>query len=152
MASWPRSYTQCVLPSVVLGMAFLTFFVEAGYLGHNIRSKPKHKSDFYKQVKKLNTIRSFLIRKFDNCTKKGKCELFRAHCSALHCSSLWCSYNLSMYCKLKVSHNDILRRLLGVPRYTSARALFVNKRQDNVDVVIRKQCYNLKRRIEVSRS
>ena len=57
-----------------------------------------------------------------------------------------------MYHKLKVSHNDILRRLLGVPRYTSARALFVNKRQDNVDVLIRKQCYNLKLRTEGPRN
>ena len=48
-----------------------------------------------------------------------------------------------MYRKPKLSHNDILRRLLGVPRYTSARTLFVNKRQDNVDVLNRKQCYNL---------
>ena len=55
-----------------------------------------------------------------------------------------------MYRKLKVSHNDILRRLLGVPRYTSARTLFVNTRHDNVDVIIRKQCYNLKLRIEGS--
>ena len=52
-----------------------------------------------------------------------------------------------MYRKLKVSHNDILRRLLGVPRYTSARTLFVNKSQDNVDVLLRKQCYKHKLRI-----
>ena len=55
-----------------------------------------------------------------------------------------------MYCKLKASHNDILYRLLGVPRYNSARTLFVNKRQDIVDALIRKQCYNLKIRIEGS--
>ena len=42
-----------------------------------------------------------------------------------------------MYRKLKVNYNDILRTLLGVPRYTSARTLFVNTRQDNVDVLIR---------------
>ena len=52
-----------------------------------------------------------------------------------------------MYRKLRVSQNDILRRLLGVPRYTSARILFVIKRQDNEYVLIRKQCFNLKLRI-----
>ena len=55
-----------------------------------------------------------------------------------------------MYRKLEVSHNDILRRMLGIPRYSRAGTLFVNKRQDNVDVLSRKQCYNLKRRIEDS--
>ena len=53
-----------------------------------------------------------------------------------------------MYRQLKVSHNNILRRLLGVPRCTSARTLFINTRQDNVDVLNRKQCYNLKLRNE----
>ena len=57
-----------------------------------------------------------------------------------------------MYRKLKVSHNDILRRLLGVPGYTNARTLFVNTRQDNVDVLIRKQSYSFKLRIEGSDS
>ena len=57
-----------------------------------------------------------------------------------------------MYRKLRLSQNDRLRRLLSVLRYTSARTLFVNKRQDNVNVLIRKQCYNLKLRIEGSHS
>ena len=55
-----------------------------------------------------------------------------------------------MYRNLRVSHNDILRRLLGVLRCTSARTLFINKRQGNVDVRNRKQCYNLRLRIEGS--
>ena len=59
-------------------------------------------------------------------------------------------YIVAMYRKLKVNHNDVLRRLLGVPGYTSARTLCVNKRPDNVDVLIRKQYYNLKLRIGAS--
>ena len=47
-----------------------------------------------------------------------------------------------------MSHNDIVRRLLGVPMYTGARILLFNRRQDNVDVLIRKKFYNLKHRIE----
>ena len=55
-----------------------------------------------------------------------------------------------MYHKLKLSHNDELVRLLGVPRLTSAITLFVNTRQDNIYVPIRKQCYSLKLRKEGS--
>ena len=54
-----------------------------------------------------------------------------------------------MYLKLKVSYKYILRRLLGV---IGARTFFVKTRQANVDVMIRKQCYNLKLRNEGSHS
>ena len=144
MPFWPLSYTQSVLPSVALGTASLKFVVEAVYLGHNISCNLKDDSDVYKQVKKLNTIGNVLLCEFASCSEKVKCEVIRTLCSALHCSLLWCSYNLAMFSKLRVRHNDILRRLLVVPRCTSARTLFVNKRQANVDVITRKQCYNLK--------
>ena len=52
--------------------------------------------------------------------------------------------------KLKVSHNKILRRLPCVSRCASARTLFVNLLQDNVDVLIRNQCFSLKLWIEGS--
>ena len=52
--------------------------------------------------------------------------------------------------KLKVSHNDIQRKLLGVPSFNSAKILFVNTRQDNVDFLIQKRSYNPKLRIEGS--
>ena len=55
-----------------------------------------------------------------------------------------------MHRKLKETLNDILRRLIGVTSYTSAKNLFVNKRQDNVDVLNQKRCYNLKIRTEGS--
>ena len=103
MAFWPRSYTQCVFPSIALGTASLKFAVETVYVGHIISSNLKENSDVYKQIKKLNTIGNVLIRDFASCSEKVKCELFTAHCSALYCSSLWCSYNLEMYRKLKVS-------------------------------------------------
>ena len=57
-----------------------------------------------------------------------------------------------MYRKLKVSRNDILRRLLGVPGCTSTKTVFVNTCQDDVDVLVWKQSYSFKRSIEGSHS
>ena len=51
---------------------------------------------------------------------------------------------MAMCCKLKVSHNDVLRKPLGAPSNTSARTLFVNTRQENVDLLIQKQLYSFK--------
>ena len=129
----------CVLTSVVLVTAPLKFVVEAVYLGHTINSNLNDDSDVYKRIEKLNTIGNVLICKFASCSEKVKCELFRSHCLALYCSSLWCSYNLAMCRKLRVSHNDILCRLLCVPRYNGARTLFFNIPQANVVVLIWKQ-------------
>ena len=91
-----------------------------------------------------------LIRKFSICSVEVNCEVFRADCSAIYCSSSWCTYNLAMYRKLRVSLNDILRKLLSVQRYTGAGTLLVNTRQVNVKVLIRKQFYSLKLKIEGS--
>ena len=55
-----------------------------------------------------------------------------------------------LYRKLNVSHNDILRRLMGVPRYYNARTMFANSYQDNIDVLIRKQGIGFKNRLQCS--
>ena len=146
MAFWPRLYREAVMSPLTLGGVPIQFV----YLGHVVNTNLKDDADIYKQVKKLNTIGNVMIRKFDSCSLNVKCKLFRAHCSALYCAPLWCSYNLIMYRKLKVSHNDILRRLMGVPRYYSARTMFVNSYQDNIDVLIRKQCNGFKNRLQCS--
>ena len=44
-------------------------------------------------------------------------------------------------------HNDIFRQLLRVPRNHSATNLFVNKRTDNLDVIIRRCTFGLQRRL-----
>ena len=48
MVFWPRSYTQCVLPTVALGTASLKSVVEAVYPSHIINSKLKDDYDVYK--------------------------------------------------------------------------------------------------------
>ena len=69
---WPRSYTQCVLPSALLGTAYLKFDVEAVYLGYNITNNQKDVSDVYKLMTKLNSIGNFLTRKFYSCSEKSE--------------------------------------------------------------------------------
>ena len=62
--------------------------------------------------------------------------------TVLRCIVLWCSYNLSTYRRLKVSRIDTLRGMFGTPRCSSARTMFAEMSQDNVDVLIREQWYN----------
>ena len=88
------------------------------------------------QLKKINTVGNVLIRKFGSCDKKVICTLFRVHCSTVYCGSSWSSFIMTTYKKLKVCCNDILRRLLGVPRWASAFATFVQAGLDNIDVIL----------------
>ena len=56
-------------------------------------------------------------------------------------------YRVSTWSKLKVCHNDIFRSLLNVPRFHSASSLLVDKRVNNMDVIIRRNVLSLKTRI-----
>ena len=69
--------------------------------------------DIEKQLRKLNTIGNTIIRKFNVCTEVVKYQLVKAYCSTVYCGSLWSSYNVASHRKLKVCHNNILRRLLA---------------------------------------
>ena len=107
------------------------------YLGHIITSDRKDDEDIMKQIRKLNVIGNTLIRKFSFCTTAVKLELFRSYCYSLYCNALWARYKVTTLNKLRVCHNDILKRLLGVPRYVSSSQTFVTNNVNNVDVLRR---------------
>ena len=67
-----------------------------------------------------------LIRKISKCSLNIKCYLFKTYCSTMYCSALWFNSTKTTLTKLKIAHNDSLRRLLGLPKYNSASEMFVN--------------------------
>ena len=103
--------------------------------------------DIAKQLRKMNTIGNVMIRKFSFCTDEVKKELFRAHCSSVYCCALWSSFRKASLSKLRVCHNSILRRLLGIPRMYSASLMFVQSRLNNLDVLLRTAMYSIKSRL-----
>ena len=52
--------------------------------------------------------------------------------------------------KLRVCHNDILRRMTDVPRWNSATAMFAREHLDNLDVLLRKLYFGFKARLQTS--
>ena len=65
---------------------------------------------------------------------------------------LWSKRTMESMRKLKVCHNDILRRLLGVSRWSSATSLFVHECLDSFDVIMRKQSLNLRNQLAISKN
>ena len=67
--------------------------------------------------------------------------MFRTFFSNIYACALWSKYRVASFSKIKVSHNDIFRSLLLVPRWESASMLFVEHNVSNLDTVIR-HCYH----------
>ncbi|KAG0716019.1 hypothetical protein GWK47_010600 [Chionoecetes opilio] len=79
-----------------------------------------------------------------------KMELFRSHCYSIYCNSLWSRYKVATMNRLKVCHNDILKRLLGLPRWCSSSLAFARNGVNNLDVIRRHSVFSLRSRVELS--
>ncbi|KAG0723902.1 hypothetical protein GWK47_041741 [Chionoecetes opilio] len=93
--------------------------------------------DIIKQTTKLLVVGNTLQRKFSYCSREVKMELFRSHCYSIYCNSLWSRYKVATMNHLKVCHNDILKRLLGLPRWCSSSLAFARNGVNNLDVIRR---------------
>ena len=142
---WLRN--NFVYPSVMLNERNLEYVVQYNYLGHKLCTDLNDDVDVGEQLRKLYTVGNVLIRKFKFCYDNVKCELFRAYCSTIYCSSLWCRFKKASMKKVKVCHNSILRRLLGIPLPYSASEMFVQHRLQNLDAIMRNAIFNLRSRL-----
>ena len=143
--TWLRNVPQ--YPIVTLNERNLEYVDKYKYLGHNLCADLSDDCDVGEQLRKLYTIGNVLIRKFRFCHDNVKCELFRVYCSALYCSSLWCRYKKISIYKMRVCHNSILRRLLGIPLPYSASEMFVQYRLQNLDAILRNSIFSLRSRL-----
>jgi len=137
------AYTQ----DIRLNGVNLQFVQSFPYLGHIITSGGKDNEDIQKEYRKLNAAGNQLIRKFSFCTTEVKCQLFKTYCYSIYCNSLWSSFTLQCINKLRVAYNDIFRRLIGVPRWTSASMVFAFHGVNHLKVLTRKCAYSLQQRV-----
>ena len=120
------------------------------YLGHIITQDRSDDKDIQKQVCKLAAIGNCIIRKFAFCTEDVKLELFRSYCYSVYCNSLWSNYCAASINKLRVCHNDILKRLLKIHRWASSSLTFAVYNMKCLNVIRRNSVVSLKTRIEKS--
>ena len=120
----PNNYMILRQPSIYLSGVKLSFVESFTYLGHLIVSDFSDDADILKENRKLCARGNCLIRKFNFCNVDVKCNLFKTYCYSLYCSSLWSLYKKSTFNRLKVNYNNIMRRLMGVPKFSSASFLF----------------------------
>ena len=61
-----------------------------------------------------------LLRKFSMCSSQVKCHLCRSYCANMHYPYFWFNNKLQIY------YNNSLRRLLSIPKRSSASEMFVD--------------------------
>ena len=128
----------------------LRFVDSFTYLGHVLSSDGLDDLDIKKQLHKITAVGNTILRRFSFCTKEVKLELFRSYCYSIYCNSLWARYRVASIDRLRVCHNDILKRLLGIPRWASSSETFVSNNIKCLDVIRRYSISSLKSRVELS--
>ena len=103
-----------------------------------------------KEMRKLCYRGNCLIRSFRFCNEDVKCTLFKSFCHSLYCSSLWSTYRDHTFQRLKVNYNNIMRRLMNVPPFSSASFLFGSLGVKTLMELLRNTQYSLMKRIEFS--
>ena len=137
-------------PSIYLGDNELQFVNEFIYLGHTVTSDFSDDRDILKEMRKLCYRGNCLTRKFKFCNDDVKCTLFKSFCYSLYCCSLWSNFKKSTLQRLKVNYNNIMRRLMGLPTYSSASYLFATLGVRSFNELLRANQYSLMKRVEDS--
>ena len=125
----------------------LKFVEEFKYLGHIISSDLSDDKDIMNQTKKLCARGNMIIRKFKACPVNVKRMLFKTFCYSIYGAALWSSFTAAVMNRLRVNYNNILRRLLNVPPWTSASQLFVSHGLRGFREQRRTWCYGLMHRV-----
>ena len=101
-------------------------------------------------MRKLCARGNTLIRKFKFCDISVKCNLFKTFCYSFYCASLWSNYKKATLARLRVNYNNVMRKLVGVPMYSSASHLFGSLGVNSLLELMRKITYSLLERVQNS--
>ena len=98
-------------------------------------------------MRKYYANANMLLRKFSYCSPDVKCCMFKSYCATMYCLSRWFDSTVTSMKKLKIANNNDLRRLLNLPKYNSASAMFVILNIPSFNELLRKFVFSFKTRI-----
>ena len=146
----PRRSNATFVTDINLGGTALQYVEEFKYLGHIISEDCRDEKDVHKQFRRQNAVGNMLIKKFNFASKDIKIQLFKSYCYPIYCNSLWGKAYAYALRRLNVSYNDTFRRLMQVPRNTTASQVFAENHTDHLKVVFRKNAYSMMTRVQNS--
>ena len=146
----PKGCKYNIATEVALDGVTLNYVDEFRYLGHIVTADCTDNKDIDKQTRRQNAVGNMLIRKFSFAPTEAKIQLFKSYCYPIYCNALWSKYFQYNVDKLTVSYNDTFRRLMQVPRSTTASRVFAENRADHIKVLFRKAAHSLLTRVKSS--
>ena len=150
MICWPKRFLYKFSPYFSLQNDLLQFVSVYKYLGVLITHQMSDDDEMVQRMRIIYSTGNMIVRKFSKCSISCKLLMFQTFLSQVYGCALWATYKVASYKKVKVSHNDIFRSLLNVPRYESASSLFTANNVRNLDSVIRTCQYSLMCRVSGS--
>ena len=127
-----RSKTKCLLfgssdtrncpKSIVLAEDELEVVSTYKYLGHYIEGTLKDDKDIENKLMKFYASTNSVLRNFKNVDVNTLLFLFTAYCKPIYGVTLWnnrASFNRCIFKTLNVAFNKVLKKILGVPLYSS---------------------------------
>ena len=87
---------------------------------------------------------------FHYCTVDVKLLLIKSYCVSFYCGYLWSDYKASTFSKLRVAFNNVYRRVLGLPPWSSASEMYATHNIDYFEALLRKTLYCFVQRLENS--
>ena len=105
-----------------------------------------------RQVRLLYAKSNTLLRTFSHCSSDVKVALFQSYGTALYCPFLWNDYKKSTFSKIRVAFNNADRKIFGLPKRSSASAMYATHNISNFETMLRKNIhvYGFMQRLEHS--
>ena len=88
---------------------------------------------------------------FHYCTVDVKLLLIKSYCT-FYCEYLRSDYKASTFSKLRVAFNNVYRRVLGLPQWSSASRMYATHNIEKFEALLRKTLYGFVQRLENSSS
>ena len=99
-----------------------------------------------RQMRLLNAKSNTLLRTFSHCSSDVKVTLFQSYCTALYCPFLSNDYKKSTFSKIRVAFNNAYRNIFGLPKRSTASAMYATHNICNFETMLRKNIYGFMHR------
>ena len=139
-----------LLKRLTLVKLLLIYVNTVKYLEFVFCENKKDVEDMLKHMRSLYAKSNKVIRVFNHSTVDVKLLLIKSYCTSFYCGYLWSDHKAKTFSKLRVAFNNVYRRVLGLPTWSSASEMYATHNIEDFEALLRKVIYGFIQRIEDS--
>ena len=137
----PISY-KLYLSTVFIGSDALEYVSDTKYLGFSICDSKRDNNDMLLQMKSLYAKSNKLLSTFshcNDCSTNVNFTLIQSCCTTSYCKFLWNSSKQSTFNKIRVTYNNVYRKIYDRHKKSSACAMYVRYNICSFESMLRKR-------------